>query len=90
MFGIPYIDFKAPPRRVIDYKYFYDVAVSTEVQHVFQAASVHDRFAPFQPCPVRRNKHVAAAEAAGEAVLTGSYPGVKFTTQEVWYPGTRS
>jgi hypothetical protein len=70
-----------------DYE-LHDVAVSSEVQHVFQAVSTHDRLAVFEPCPVRRGKDSVARSAATDAAVTGKpYAGVDFSMQEVWFPG---
>lgn len=85
--GIPSIKPNAAPEDVINYDYFHDVKVSSEVQRVFHAVATHDRLGPFKPCPVRRDDKLAAAAAGRAGGYTGNYPGVDFTTQEVWYPG---
>jgi hypothetical protein len=86
--GIPTIRLKAAPDQIMHYpESFHDICVSSEVQHVFQAASVHDRFGPFQHCAVRRSSKLLLAEAGRAGGYTGNYPGVKFTTKEVWFPG---
>jgi hypothetical protein len=84
--GIPHIRGGPEPNLTYYYdKFFRDVAVSSEVQHVFQASSVHDRLAVFEPCPVRRGKEKVDG-TTGEG--TGRhYCGVEFSMQEVWYPG---
>jgi hypothetical protein len=87
--GIPSMNFNAPPNKIIEYDYFHDVKVSSEVQHVFQAAATHDRFGPFQPCPVRRSPDLAASVEGPAGGYEGNYPGVDFTTDEVWFPGER-
>jgi hypothetical protein len=89
--GFPHIRFNAAPPDMLTYDYgFYDTHVSSEVQHVFQAASTHNRLGLFQPCPVLRNPGVAAAETAPDGYTGRHYRGVKFSTREVWYPGMRS
>jgi hypothetical protein len=90
--GIPRIKPQGDPASAFTYEYnFRDLVVSSEVQHVFQAASTHDRLAPFEPCAVRRSdKMVGGAEGKGSSSSgssTGHYPGVEFSLQEVWFPG---
>jgi hypothetical protein len=87
--GIPSIRFHAAPSEIWKYPYdFHDTDVSSEVQHVFQAAATHDRFAPFQPCPVRRSSALVAAGTAEEGYNKGDkYKGVKYSLREVWFPG---
>jgi hypothetical protein len=87
--GFPKLRFDKPPEDVFNYRYeFHDTNVSSEVQHVFQAAATHDRFGPFQPCPVRRSSELAAAETAADGYQGGRhYKGVKYSLREVWYPG---
>jgi hypothetical protein len=90
--GIPRIKPQGDPASAFTYEYsFRDLVVSSEVQHVFQAASTQDRLAPFEPCAVRRSdKMVRDAEGEGSSSSgssTGHYPGVEFSLQEVWFPG---
>ncbi|WIA28689.1 hypothetical protein OEZ86_011225 [Tetradesmus obliquus] len=86
--GIPRIQPQGNPANAFTYSYsFRDVVVSSEVQHVFQAASVHDRLAPFEPCPVRRSSKIAGGGDAAGGSSEGHYPGVSFSLQEVWFPG---
>jgi hypothetical protein len=83
--GVPRIKPQGDPASAFTYEYsFRDVVVSSEVQHVFQAASTHDRLAPFEPCTVRRSSKLGGDAEGGYA---GHYPGVEFSLQEVWYPG---
>ncbi|KAF6263703.1 hypothetical protein COO60DRAFT_382576 [Scenedesmus sp. NREL 46B-D3] len=80
--GIPRIKPRGDAASAFTYKYsFRDVVVSSEVQHVFQAASTHDRLAPFEACPVRRSGKLAQGSS------TRHYPGAEFSMLEVWYPG---
>jgi hypothetical protein len=89
--GIPRIKPQGDPASAFTYKYsFCDLVVSSEVQHVFQAASTHDRLAPFEPCGVRRSGKLmggAEGEGSSSSSSTGHYPGVEFSLQEVWFPG---
>lgn len=82
--GIPRIQPQGDPASAPTYSCsFRDVVVSSEVQHVFQAVSTHDRLAPYEPCPVRRSSKLSG----GSCSHLGHYPNVEFSLQEVWYPG---
>ncbi len=56
---------------------FFDQAVSTSVQNVFQALATHDRVGPFEPCFLRRNERSVASKRGR----------VRFRTEEAWFPG---
>ena len=56
---------------------FFDQAVSTSVQNVFQALATHDRMGPFEPCFVRRNEKSVASKRGR----------MQFRTEEAWFPG---
>jgi hypothetical protein len=86
--GIPRIQPQGDPANAFTYDYkFRDLVVSSEVQHVFQAASTQDTLVPFEPCAVRRSNKSAVGAAEGSGSSTRHYPGVEFSLQEVWFPG---
>jgi hypothetical protein len=87
--GIPRIKPQGDPASAFTCEYcFRDPIVSSEVQHVFQAVSTHDRLAPFEPCAVRRSRKLLEGEGSSSSSSSvGHYPGVEFSLQEVWFPG---
>jgi hypothetical protein len=94
-YGLPRIDALAEKPLTYQYRPFRDFVVSSEVQHVFQACSTHDRLTPFEACCVRRKEDYKApqagsgASAGGSEALRRSGRGydVVYTTEEWWYPG---
>lgn len=52
---------------------FYSPNVSSEVQRVYQALSLTDRLAPFEPCFIRRKPHNAHLPAE-EVWFPGTTP----------------
>lgn len=67
-----------------------DLAVSSEVQNVFQACATHDRLAAFEPCCVRRDKQYLWPQLHDDSDLYRSVDRsykVAYATEEVWYPG---
>ncbi|KAJ6079218.1 hypothetical protein N7467_008971 [Penicillium canescens] len=60
----------------LDWPAFYDQNVSTAVENVYHAVSLHDRLYVFQPCLVSRNKDMH----------TGAWDKLGVTKQE-WLPG---
>lgn len=68
--GIPEID----PMSVLKYQ-FYDQQISSEVQHVYQALSTHDRLSVFAPCFAHRNPNPTKWTKSSN------------TLTEVWFPG---
>eukprot|EP00835_Amoeboradix_gromovi_P003289 NODE_212_length_14557_cov_0.357103.p1 type:complete len:447 gc:universal NODE_212_length_14557_cov_0.357103:341-1681(+) len=54
---------------------FYDTNITSEVKNVYQALSVHDNLAVFQPCFAKRNPN------------SKRWEGVSKATIEVWFPG---
>jgi uncharacterized protein (DUF2235 family) len=60
----------------LDWPAFYDQNVSTAVENVYHAVSLHDRLYVFQPCLVSRNKemHIGAWDKLG-------------VTKQEWLPG---
>jgi hypothetical protein len=80
--GIPKIN----PGVYLDYEEFYDQNVSGEVQNVYQAVSIHDRFSLFEPCFVRRlkkDKEFIYNNGKNE----NSIDFINYNTKEVWFPG---
>ncbi|KAH8678640.1 hypothetical protein BGZ60DRAFT_401499 [Tricladium varicosporioides] len=58
----------------LDYPKFYSENVSSVVEHVYQATSLHDRLYVFQPCLARRNPE--------------NFPDPKkWNIREKWFPG---
>jgi hypothetical protein len=60
----------------LDWPAFYDQNVSTAVENVYHAVSLHDRIFAFQPCLVSRNE-----------TMPGQGWGTFGVTEEVWLPG---
>jgi len=60
----------------LDYPGFYDQNISTEIEKVYHACSIHDRFWAFEPCRVRR-------APPGE----GAAPRPELGLREKWFPG---
>lgn len=101
-YGLPRIDALAEKPLTYHYRPFRDYVVSSEVQHVFQACSTHDRLTPFEACCVRRKEdydetpHARSGSSVGgddtaldrdQPVPAGHGYNVKYTTEEWWYPG---
>jgi hypothetical protein len=95
--GLPRISGVGAKPLTYDYVSLRDLAVSTEVQNVFQACSTHDRLTPFEPCFVRRSEQYdhnclaivdkLKADRIAQDAHQPEYNGVQYTTEEVWYPG---
>ena len=68
--GVPELD----PMSTLKYQ-FYDQQICSEVQHVYQALSTHDRLTAFTPCFARRNPKPT------------KWTNAKNTLTEVWFPG---
>jgi hypothetical protein len=97
--AIGFPDISGVGAKPVTYNYvpLHDLAVSSEVQYVFQACSTHDRLTLFAPCFVRRSEQydsgcvgtvdaVKAAAGTDQNVRNPKY-NVVYGTEEVWYPG---
>jgi hypothetical protein len=60
----------------LDRPAFCDQSVSTAVENVYHAVSLHDRIFAFQPCPVSRNETMHSRDWGNFGV-----------TKQVWLPG---
>lgn len=81
--GIPKID----PGLYLKYEEFNDINVSSEVQNVYQALSIHDRLSVFEPCFISRSKDYKKFKYNINKTCNCNNDIIEYKTEEVWFPG---
>jgi hypothetical protein len=75
--GIPYLT----PDNGLDFHQLHDTAISSAVEKVYQALSIHDRLWGFDPCHALPSHSRLVTPAA-------PLPAPQFEIRERWFPGT--